>query len=187
VTVAIRGLRHRRTAAAPAAATVEDRPHPVGPYVGLVTRTIAFGLDAAIINLVAIVVGGVVALGLSVLKLPDAVKVVAAAAGGVVYFLWLIGYFVTFWTTTGQTPGDRLLRIRVVPTRGDRLLPRRALLRVIGLTLAALPLFAGYLIILIDDRRRGLHDRLARTVVVEAPTVRDAEPGGRREPRGRRR
>jgi uncharacterized RDD family membrane protein YckC len=186
VTVAIRRLRHRRTAAAPAAAMVEDRTHPVGPYVGLVTRTIAFGLDAAVINMVAIVVGVVVTLGLSVFTLPDAVKVVAAAVGGVVYILWLMGYFVIFWTTTGQTPGNRLMRIRVVPTSGDRLLPRRALLRFIGLTLAALPLFAGYLIILIDDRRRGLQDRLARTVVVEAPNVRDAEPGGRRGPRGRR-
>jgi uncharacterized RDD family membrane protein YckC len=39
--------------------------------------------------------------------------------------------------------------------------------RFVGLTIAALPLFAGFLIILVDDRRRGLHDRLARTVVVE--------------------
>jgi uncharacterized RDD family membrane protein YckC len=31
---------------------------------------------------------------------------------------------------------------------------------------AAIPLFAGYLLILVDDRRRGLHDRLAGTVVV---------------------
>jgi uncharacterized RDD family membrane protein YckC len=30
-------------------------------------------------------------------------------------------------------------------------------------------LFAGFLLILIDDRRRGLQDRLARTVVLYAP------------------
>ena len=46
--------------------------------------------------------------------------------------------------------------------------PRRALLRFGGRALAALPLFAGYLLVLFDDRRRGLHDRLARMVVVEA-------------------
>jgi uncharacterized RDD family membrane protein YckC len=38
--------------------------------------------------------------------------------------------------------------------------------RCIGLLLAALPLFAGYLLILFDRRRRGFQDRLARTVVV---------------------
>ena len=35
--------------------------------------------------------------------------------------------------------------------------------------LAAIPLLAGYFIVLIDDRRRGLHDRLAHTVVIDAP------------------
>jgi uncharacterized RDD family membrane protein YckC len=62
-----------------------------------------------------------------------------------------------------------VLRIRVIPASGERLPPRRALVRFIGLTLAVIPLFAGLLPILVDDRRRGLHDMLARTVVVDAP------------------
>jgi len=61
------------------------------------------------------------------------------------------------------------MRIRVQPASGGRMRPRRALLRFVGLTLAALPLFAGFLLILVDDRRRGLQDVLARTVVVEDP------------------
>jgi uncharacterized RDD family membrane protein YckC len=48
------------------------------------------------------------------------------------------------------------------------------------LTLAALPLFAGFLLILVDDRRRGLHDRLARTVVVEDPRDEGARATGPR-------
>ena len=75
----------------------------------------------------------------------------------------------TFWATTGQTPGNRVLRIRVRGVRRVAPAPRRALLRFVGLTLAAIPLFAGFLIILVDDRRRGLQDVLARTVVVEHP------------------
>ena len=94
--------------------------------------------------------------------------VVAAAVGAAVYVAWVAGYFVSFWSTTGQTPGDRAMRIRVRPQVGDVLPPRRALVRFVGLTLAAIPLFAGYLMILVDDRRRGLHDVLARTVVVDA-------------------
>jgi uncharacterized RDD family membrane protein YckC len=35
--------------------------------------------------------------------------------------------------------------------------------------LAAIPLLAGYFMVLFDDRRRGLHDRMAHTVVVDAP------------------
>jgi uncharacterized RDD family membrane protein YckC len=34
--------------------------------------------------------------------------------------------------------------------------------------LAALPLFAGFLTILVDERRRGLQDMIAATVVVSA-------------------
>ena len=35
--------------------------------------------------------------------------------------------------------------------------------------LATIPLFAGFLIMLWDDRRRCLQDRIAHTVVVHAP------------------
>jgi uncharacterized RDD family membrane protein YckC len=139
-----------------------------GPYVGLVTRAIAFALDAALINVIAILTAAVFGLTFSVVPIPDELRTLAIAAGGTVYFLWVVGYFVAFWSTAGQTPGSRVLRIRVQPASGDRLRPRRALLRFVGLTLAALPFFAGFLLILVDDRRRGLHDRLARTVVVEA-------------------
>ena len=38
-------------------------------------------------------------------------------------------------------------------------------IRIIGMVLAAIPLFAGYLPILTNDRRQGFHDKLARTVV----------------------
>lgn len=143
---------------------------PSRRYVGLVTRALAFAVDAAIINAVAIVTAAVVSLTFSVVEVPQAVKTAAAAVGGVVYLLWTVGYFTTFWATTGQTPGNRVLRIRVVPASGDRLPPRRAVLRFVGLTLAVIPLFAGFLPILVDDRRRGLQDMIARTVVVEDDT-----------------
>jgi uncharacterized RDD family membrane protein YckC len=47
-----------------------------------------------------------------------------------------------------------------------------AIVRLMGMALAALPLFAGFLLILVDDRRRGLQDRFARTVVVYAADAR---------------
>ena len=78
-----------------------------------------------------------VALALSVVTIPQELRAIAIAAGGALYLLWTVGYFVTFWTTTGQTPGSRALRIRVRSASGARLRPRRALLRFAGLTLAA--------------------------------------------------
>ncbi len=154
-------------------------------YQGLVTRAIAFAVDGAIINLVAIVVAAGVALSLSVLHLPNSLDPVMVALGGAAYLLWSVGYFVVFWSSTGETPGDRVMRIRVcLADSGEPPRPLRALGRLAALVLAVIPLFAGLVPILVDDRRRGLHDRLARTVVVSVP---EAEPATGRPRLGHRR
>ena len=139
-------------------------------YVGLVTRAIGFGIDAVIIDLAAIVVVAIVALALSLFNVPARIDTALAAIGAVVFIFWAVAYFVTFWSTTGQTPGARIMRFRVVAPGASRghIGPRRALVRLGGMVLAAIPLLAGYFIVLVDDRRRGLHDRLARTVVIDA-------------------
>jgi uncharacterized RDD family membrane protein YckC len=154
-------------------------------YEGLVTRAIAFALDAAVINLVAIVVAAGVALALSVLSVSNSLDAVLIAVGGALFLTWSVTYFVTFWSTTGQTPGSRLMRIMVrAADDGGIIKPRRAAVRFAGMVLAAIPLLAGFLPILFDERRRGLHDMLARTVVVEAPQLsRGSEPSPPRTPR----
>ena len=140
-------------------------------YPGLITRAISFALDAVVINLVAIGVGVGATLILSLLHLPSTLKTVLAAIGTAVYLLWLAGYFVFFWATAGQTPGCRVMQLRIQTPGGELIRPRRAVVRWIGLLLAALPLFLGFVPILYDDRRRGFHDHLAGTVVVNAPAL----------------
>jgi uncharacterized RDD family membrane protein YckC len=78
----------------------------------------------------------------------------------------LIGaYHVLFWRFGGQTPGKWLLGVKVVAHGGGRVTLVRALVRVVGYLLSALPLYLGFLWIL-GPRRRGWHDVLARTEVV---------------------
>jgi uncharacterized RDD family membrane protein YckC len=140
-----------------------------GDYAGFVTRAIAFAIDVALIDLAAAFVAIVVGLGISAFELPDLVVTIAIAVGGLAFLAWFVGYFATFWSTTGQTPGARVMGIRVVCAGGgEPVRLRAAVVRLGGMALAALPLFAGFLLILVDDRRRGLQDRLARTVVVYA-------------------
>jgi uncharacterized RDD family membrane protein YckC len=140
---------------------------PEGGYVGLVTRGIAFALDAAVINLIAIVAAAGVALMLSVLSVSGDLDAWAAAIAGAAFVAWTALYFVVFWCTTGQTPGSRLMRIRVcLAEDGAVLRPRSSLVRYACLVLSAIPLFAGFLPILFDRRRRGVHDMLAGTIVV---------------------
>src|SRR5215213_11426548 len=80
-------------------------------YAGFVTRTIAFSIDAALIDLAALTVAAIAALFFSIMPVSHDVETVAVAAGGVALVLWAIAYFVVFWTTTGQTPGSRAMRI----------------------------------------------------------------------------
>jgi uncharacterized RDD family membrane protein YckC len=142
-------------------------PPPAGPvYIGLVTRAVAIVVDAAVINLVAAVVAASAALVISVFPLGHSAHTALVAVGGFIFVAWLVGYFATFWVTTGQTPGNRVMHIRVQRADGGLLRPVRALLRVGGLFLAALPLFAGFVPILFNARRRGLPDWIADTVVV---------------------
>jgi uncharacterized RDD family membrane protein YckC len=131
---------------------------------------VAFVIDAAIVNGIALVVVGSVSLALSVFgasldDLPNTLKVVLGVGG---WILLNALYFVGSWTLTGQTAGMRAMSIRVERRNGGRLPVWRGLLRLVGIVLAAIPLFAGYLMILVTDRRRGLQDWLAGSVVVFA-------------------
>ena len=84
------------------------------------------------------------------------------ALAAVGWSLVVVGYFVTFWSTVGQTPGMRLMRVRVVSASGDAPSGWRSLVRLIGLALAVILLFTGFLPALVDGRRRalaGLHGR----------------------------
>jgi uncharacterized RDD family membrane protein YckC len=60
----------------------------------------------------------------------------------------------------------RLLRLRVRGRDGGPLPVGRACVRLAGLLLAIVPLFAGFLPVLFTEHRRGLPDYLAGTVVV---------------------
>jgi uncharacterized RDD family membrane protein YckC len=128
-------------------------------------------IDSTLIACVDLLVGGAGVVIAGVLHLPSELDIVLAAIGGFLAIVGSVGYFVGFWCTTGQTLGNRAMQIQVQTLDGRVIKLRRGLLRCLGLVVAALPLFAGYALILFDSRRRGLQDRLARTVVVHTPQV----------------
>jgi uncharacterized RDD family membrane protein YckC len=141
----------------------------VNRYAGLATRTLAFALDALIINCAVWFVGLVVALGLSLIDIPEGIVTALAVIGGALALVWCVLYFVFFWSTSGQTPGSRTLGICVESAQtGQPVSAGRAALRFLALPLAAIPLCAGFLMILVERRRRGLQDVIAGTVVVYA-------------------
>ena len=138
-----------------------------GPeYAGLVTRALAFALDVVIVQAALVTAGAVLALIVSAFEDVSidisGFGVVAAAIGWVLVF---DTYLVAFWTLTGQTPGMRALGIRVTTVDGPNLRLSGGVVRVVGMVLAAIPVFLGYLPILTSPRRQGLHDRMAGTIV----------------------
>jgi uncharacterized RDD family membrane protein YckC len=146
------------------------------PYAGIVSRTMALAIDAGTLTIGFAIASGVLGL---ILSLFTAVEVsspgpVLGAAG--LWSLVVASYFVLFWTLAGETPGMRLMALRVVGDTGEPPRLGRSLVRLVGMILAAIPFFAGYALILFDDRRRGLHDMLAGTIVVYAPKSRVHSP-----------
>jgi uncharacterized RDD family membrane protein YckC len=145
---------------------VTEKNQARSAYAGLVTRAVAIIIDLLIIDGIAILTAGAVQLVVSLFGHTGQLDVAGILAGGVAYGVWCLLYFVTFWNLTGQTPGSRLLGIRVVDgTKGGDLGLRQSIRRFFALLLAALPLGAGFIRVLFDERRRGFHDRVARTVV----------------------
>lgn len=139
-------------------------------YGGVATRAIALATDAAVTIILFMSVVGTAAL-------------IASLVGGL-RPEWLVGallavgwmlvagtYFVLFWSSSGQTPGMRLLHVRVRGPAGDPLSIGRSLVRLVGLVLAIVPMFAGFIPVLFTERRRGLADFLAGTVVLYDDTA----------------
>jgi uncharacterized RDD family membrane protein YckC len=134
-------------------------------FAGLASRGIALALDSAAIIAIVAVGGAVLGLVASLVGELRPAWLVGLLLGAA----WLLvtgGYFLTFWTLTGQTPGMRLLNLRVLGPGGAPLRTGRAFVRLVGLLLAIVPMFAGFLPVLFDRRRRALQDFLAGTVVV---------------------
>ena len=82
--------------------------------------------------------------------------------------LLVFAYFPFFWVRSGQTPGMRPFNLYVVrDADGGRISTGQAILRLIGMWVAALPVYLGFIWVFIDPRRRGWHDLIAGTVVIE--------------------
>jgi uncharacterized RDD family membrane protein YckC len=138
---------------------------PHAAYGGLATRGIALVIDAALAQLLFLVAAGSISL---VIALSSGVHEgwLAATLAGAGWFLVDAAYFVGFWSAAGVTPGMQALRLRVITRSGGPISLPRAVLRYFGLLLAIVPLFAGFLPVLFDARRRALQDFIAGTVVL---------------------
>jgi uncharacterized RDD family membrane protein YckC len=152
-------------AATEAPAVLDDRA-PV--YGGVATRAVALAIDSVIIWAALLIVGA-------------AIAAIGALFGGIHFGpvgKFLVGsgaiifaglYFVVAWTAAGRTVGQRMMGLRVVEYDGEQPHFIRSVIRTVMMGLCIVICFVGFIPVLFDRRRRGLHDIVARTTVLYVP------------------
>ena len=150
-------------------------PETTGPAPGVRyaehgARLLSYIVDVLIV--VVLIVALVIVLGVLGAILAVAGQGLAAGLSWfglfVAVFAVSLGYFPYFWVRGGQTPGMRAFGLKVVMDRdGGPVTVGPAILRLIGYWIDSLVFYLGYAWILIDSRRRGWHDLIAGTVVVQ--------------------
>jgi uncharacterized RDD family membrane protein YckC len=133
-------------------------------YAGFWIRVVAY-----IIDFVPLVIIGVVLAVVAGEPLIDADQTAPVYGWTDVASLLVgIAYFVGFESSAYQaTPGKMALGLIVVDTEGRRISPLRALGRYLAKIPAALIMLIGFIMVAFTERKQGLHDYMAGTLVVK--------------------
>ncbi len=131
-------------------------------YGGFWIRVVAYLIDAILLSIASAIVGLVTGVSLY--------------AGGFDYLAngaslvvgWL--YFALMESSArGATVGKMAVGLRVVTDQGQRLDFGHATGRYLAKIISAIILGIGFIMVAFTDRKRGLHDIIASTLVVKVP------------------
>jgi uncharacterized RDD family membrane protein YckC len=150
---------------------VVDGPAPGVRYAAHGARFLAWLVDGFILGFLLFAFW--FATGWVVIVLSSSGSDAAAALSGFVVVLASIvlglGYMPWFWARGGQTPGMKMLHVRVVrAVDGGPVSGGQAFIRLIGYYISGAVFYLGFIWILFDARRQGWHDKIAATVVIDA-------------------
>ena len=137
-------------------------PAPGMAFAGPGARLVAYIVDVIVVTVMVIV--------LTVLSVALVVTIPVLAVLPILAVIVVpLLYFPYYWSRSGQTPGMKMMGIRVVRDRdGGPVTGGQAVLRLIGYWVSGFVFYLGYIWIFIDKRKRGWHDLIAGTVVVES-------------------
>jgi uncharacterized RDD family membrane protein YckC len=140
-------------------------------YGGFWVRVLAYIIDTIIVNIGVSIVSFAVGLGLgSQLRMglagPDTAGLASALTGGLLGLVgsWL--YFALFESSSHQaTPGKMALGLAVTDEAGNRIGFGRATGRYFAKILSSAILLIGFMMVGWTQRKQGLHDMIAGTLV----------------------
>ena len=138
-------------------ATAAAMTYATTDKIGFWRRFAAIFIDGLAVAIVSSVLNGLVFGG-------DAIR------GNSLSTLLGLAYYMYFWSSYGhgQTPGSRVLGIRVVKTTGAELTLMDAFIRYLGFLLSVICIFIGLIWVAFDANKQGWHDKIASTYVVKA-------------------
>jgi uncharacterized RDD family membrane protein YckC len=126
-------------------------------YGGFWVRLLALALDGAVLAIAAALLWWLMPrLGLASLFLVTLLALESV-------------YFAAFWSSRMEaTPGQKICGLRVIDAvTADGISFSRGLLRVLGMFVSALVLGVGFVMVAFTQRKRGLHDIIAGTYIVQ--------------------
>lgn len=133
-------------------------------YVGFWLRMVATGIDTVLLLL--IIVPAMMAIYGPRYLLQDSLIL-----GPVDFMISYVGPFLiqlALWITFSTTPGKMAVGAIIVDAKtGGKPSPGQFFKRGLGIYLSAIPLCLGFICIGFDPRKRGLHDRIAETLVIK--------------------
>ncbi|SDL31422.1 RDD family protein [Halarsenatibacter silvermanii] len=119
------------------------------------------------IRLAAYLIDGVV-LGGPVYLISTFLVTVDPFAGQLFSTLGLPIIIILFWVNWhGQSPGKRIMNIRIITKSGGAITFGRGVLRYIGYILSGFLLMIGFIMVAFHGKKRGLHDIISGTYVIK--------------------
>jgi len=135
-------------------------------YGGFWIRVVAYLIDAIVLNIVLWLLSVITGLRLISYIATDHLEPLPILAPLVVNWL----YFALMESSRrGATLGKMAVGLRVVTGAGQRLSFANATGRYFAKFISALILGIGFIMVAFTERKRGLHDMIANTLVVKVP------------------
>ena len=139
-------------------------------HVGFLIRLVAYIIDAIILAIGQGILMAIFGLSSFMTQSGGGSQVSIGALqiiGFILILVWDIGYFVYFWSSSGQTPGKMIMGIKVVSVDGGPVSVGKAIVRLIGYAISGIVIYLGFLWIIWDKGKQGWHDKIAGTYVVK--------------------
>ncbi len=151
-----------------------------GHYAGFSSRLVAYAIDLIVAVVGISVIWWLLIVTIEILKVREVLDALGWSdrfailfnpnddfvLRGVVIIVGVGLYHVFFLTLANRTMGKALMGLQVVPLKGGRIGIVRATLRYLGYIVSIIPLFFGFIWILVSRKRQGWHDKIAGTCVV---------------------